>query len=309
MNPLPALHAFAAHLQARARRGEQRVWMSPEARAALKEIIRMRPGRLIFQSQETPAIPATPPPAPEPASAPPPALVQATVSTPAPISLPPAPLADKRPRLAAVAARAEAAPAARALGTLREKMVFATGSPDAQIVFVGEAPGAEEENQGEPFVGAAGQLLNKVLKAMGLERSEVYITNICKFRPAAGSRTGRQTGNRNPTGIEMSSCIEFVQEELAIIRPRVIVALGKTAVEGLLEREVAITRLRGQWQEYRGIPLMPTFHPSYLLHKESDGEVLALAEKRKHWEDMLQVMERLGMNVSEKQRRFFLSRM
>lgn len=299
MNPLPALHVFKACLEAKVSRGERRAWITKEARTALQEIIRMKPGRMVFKS----------PAAPAPVTAPTPAPIPATVNPPVSEPAAPAPPADKRQRLAAIAARAEASPSARALGTLREKMVFATGSPDAQIVFVGEAPGAEEEKQGEPFVGPAGQLLNKVIKAMGLERSDVYVTNICKFRPAAGSRTGWQSGNRNPTGIEMNACLEFVQEELAIIQPQVIVALGKTAVEGLLEREVAITRLRGQWQEYRGIPMMPTFHPSYLLHKESDGEALALAEKRKHWEDMLQVMERLGMNVSDKQRRFFLSRM
>ena len=184
-------------------------------------------------------------------------------------------------------------------------MVFATGNPDAQIMFVGEAPGADEEKQGEPFVGVAGQLLTRVIKAMGLERSDVYITNICKFRPITDDGRPQGSRNRQPTGVEMNSCIEYVLEEIAIIQPKVIVALGKTAAEGLLQRDVAITRLRGLWLEYQGIPLMPTFHPSYLKRKEDDGDEAANAEKRKHWEDMLQVMERLALPISEKQRGFF----
>jgi len=185
-------------------------------------------------------------------------------------------------------------------------MVFATGNPDAQIMFVGEAPGSDEEKQGEPFVGVAGLLLTRVIKAMGLERSDVYITNICKFRPITADSKPQGTKNRTPSGAEMNACMEYVQEEIAIIQPKVIVALGKTAAEGLLQRDVAITRLRGRWLEYHGIPLMPTFHPSYLKRKEDEGEAIANSEKRKHWEDMLMVMDRLHMPITDKQRRFFL---
>jgi uracil-DNA glycosylase family 4 len=314
-DPLPALHTLLAHLEARVRRSEQRAWMSPAARTALKEIIRMKPGRMVLAKPkaEPAARAATPVPvdsplapvhAPGPPAAPAPVIAQKRpVESPAPPQLS---TEEKRQRLAAVAARAEAAPAARKLGTLRDRMIFATGNPNSPIVFVGEAPGADEEKQGEPFVGVAGQLLNRVLKAMGFERSDVYITNICKFRPITDDGKPQGTRNRQPTDTEMNACIEFVQEELAIIQPKVIVALGKTAVEGLLQRDVAITRLRGQWQEYRGIPLMPTFHPSYLKRKEDEGETVANAEKRKHWEDMLQVMEKLSMTITEKQRRFFL---
>ena len=285
-NPLPALHTFAAHLEARVRRGEQRAWMSADARTALKEIIRMKPGRMIFTAPPPPvAAPVPVPPSPTPSVA---------------------PALSRKERLAAVAARAAVAPAARALGSLRDKMVFATGSPEAQIMFVGEAPGADEEKQGEPFVGVAGQLLTRVIKAMGLERGDVYITNVCKFRPVVDDEKPQGYRNRAPTGDEMMACLEFVQEEIAIIQPRVLVALGKTAAEGLLQRDVKITSLRGQWLEYQSIPLMPTFHPSYLKRKEDEGEAVANAEKRKHWEDMLMVMERLQMQITEKQRRFFL---
>ncbi len=309
-NPLPALHTLLAHLEARVRRGEPRAWISDDARTALKDIIRMKPGRMVFAAAKVEA--AAPAIAePTPAPAPPPEKPAPVIVPETPVASPaPAPLStnEKRRRLAEVAARAEASPAARRLGTLRDKMVFAVGNPDSPIVFVGEAPGADEEKQNEPFVGVAGQLLTRVIKAMGLERSDVYITNICKFRPLTDDGKPQGTRNRQPTGTEMNACIEYVQEELAIIQPKVIVALGKTAVEGLLQRDVAITRLRGQWHEYRGIPLMPTFHPSYLKRKEDEGETVANAEKRKHWEDMLQVMEKLGMTITEKQRRFFLPR-
>jgi DNA polymerase len=183
-------------------------------------------------------------------------------------------------------------------------MVFATGNPEAEIMLVGEAPGAVEEQKLEPFTGPAGATLDRILKAMGLERSHVYISNICKFRPAIGP--GQGSKNRKPTAEEMDSCLEYVHEEIAVIRPRVIIALGATAAEGLLRKPVTVSRARGQWMECQGIPLMITFHPSYILRKEEEGEEIANAEKRKLWEDMMMVMERAGMPVSEKQRRYFL---
>ena len=316
LNPLAALHVFAAHLEARARAGQTRLWMSDEARSALKEVCRMKPGRMVFSSPaQAPARVAEPvavlPPAPAPAPEPRP-VTSGKVEPLPPLretQLPPvAAPRSKRERLDEVAQRAEAAPAARALETLRSTMVFATGNPDSDIMFVGEAPGADEEKQREPFVGVAGQLLTRVIKAMGLDRSSVYITNICKFRPVVEDERPQGTRNRQPTGVEMNACMEYVLEEIAIIQPRVIVALGKTAAEGLLQRDVAVTRLRGQWLDFRGIPLMVTFHPSYLKRKEDEGEAIAFAEKRKHWEDMLMVMERLGMAITEKQRGFFLPR-
>ena len=181
----------------------------------------------------------------------------------------------------------------------RKQVVFGVGNEAADILFVGEAPGADEDAQGEPFVGAAGGLLTKMLKAMGLAREDVYIANILKCRPD----TPRQrSGNRPPTSEEMTTCSPWLHRQIDLIEPKLIVALGKTAVEGLLEQQVAITRFRGTWQTYRGIPLMPTFHPAYLLHQQS------LASKRKLWEDMLAVMEKLNMSVSDKQRGFFLPR-
>jgi len=182
------------------------------------------------------------------------------------------------------------------LAAARKNVVFGVGDINATLMFVGEAPGADEDAQGEPFVGAAGQLLTKIIRAMGLSRGSVYIANILKCRP---DTPGEKSGNRKPTPEEMQTCIPFLHEQIDLIGPRVLVALGATAVEGLLGKTVGITRLRGQWQTYRGIPLMPTYHPAYLLRNQ------ALSEKRRVWEDMLQVMDRLEMPISEKQRNFF----
>jgi uracil-DNA glycosylase len=183
------------------------------------------------------------------------------------------------------------------LASSRKNVVFGVGSIDAQLMFIGEAPGADEDEQGEPFVGKAGQLLTKIIQATGLQRADVYIGNILKCRP---DTPGQSAGNRKPTSDEMATCIPYLHEQIDLIRPRVIVALGATAVEGLLGKTIGITKLRGTWKTYRGIPLMPTYHPAYLLRNQ------AMSEKRKVWEDMLAVMEKLGMTISEKQRRFFL---
>src|ERR1041385_8724588 len=129
-------------------------------------------------------------------------------------------------------------------------------------MFVGEAPGADEDEQGEPFVGAAGQLLTRIIQTMGLSRETVYIANILKCRP---DTPGQTSGNRKPTTEEMQTCIPYLHSQIDIISPKVLVALGGTAIEGLLGQAAGITRMRGKWQEYRGIPLMPTFHPAYLL--------------------------------------------
>jgi DNA polymerase len=141
-------------------------------------------------------------------------------------------------------------------------------------------------------------LLTKIIQATGLTRESVYIANILKCRP---DTPGQTSGNRKPTPEEMTTCLPYLQEQIDLIKPKVIIALGGTALEGLLGKTAGITRLRGTWQTYRGIPLMPTFHPSYLLHKKE-----IISEKRKVWEDMLQVMEKLAMPISEKQRNYFL---
>jgi uracil-DNA glycosylase family 4 len=182
------------------------------------------------------------------------------------------------------------------LASSRKNVVFGVGSIDAQLMFVGEAPGADEDAQGEPFIGRAGELLTKIIQAMGLQRSDVYIANILKCRP---DTPGQSSGNRKPTLDEMATCIPYLHEQIDLIQPRVIVGLGATAIEGLLGKTIGIMKLRGNWQTYRGTPLMPTFHPAYLLRNQ------AMSEKRKVWEDMLAVMEKLAMPISDKQKNFF----
>jgi DNA polymerase len=158
----------------------------------------------------------------------------------------------------------------------RTHLVFGDGAPNARLMFVGEAPGAEEDQQGKPFVGAAGQLLNNLLSKLGLRREEVYIANVLKSRPP---------GNRDPEADEIAACLPFLEKQIQAIRPRVIVTLGRIAAHALLGSKEPLTRLRGHWQRYRDIRVMPTFHPSYLLR--------APQERRKTWDDMQQVMERL----------------
>ena len=176
------------------------------------------------------------------------------------------------------------------LAATRTNVVFGVGNIDADIMFVGEAPGADEDAAGEPFVGAAGQLLTRMITAMGLTREQVYIANILKCRP---DMPPGSSGNRKPTSEEMQTCIPYLHAQIDLIQPRVLVALGATAVEGLLGKGVVgITKLRGQWKEYRGTPLMPTFHPAYLLRNPSD--------KRLVWDDIKLVMARLGLPVQER---------
>lgn len=184
------------------------------------------------------------------------------------------------------------------LASSRKTVVFGVGDIHSPLMFVGEAPGADEDGQGEPFVGKAGQLLTRIINTMGLSRETVYIANILKCRP---DTPGQGAGNRKPTPDEMRTCLPYLQAQIDLIQPRVLVALGATAVEGLLGKTLGITRLRGNWQTFQNIPLMPTYHPAFLLRNQ------ALSEKRKVWEDMLQVLEKLGLPITERQRGFFLN--
>ncbi|MDR1590683.1 MAG: uracil-DNA glycosylase [Puniceicoccales bacterium] len=181
-----------------------------------------------------------------------------------------------------------------------KNLVFGVGNLDAEIFFCGEAPGADEEIQGIPFVGRAGQLLTKIIAAMDLSREEVYISNIMNWRPEMDG----ETGNRPPTQEEMQFCLPYLIEQVEIVRPKVIVALGATAVSGLLghDKTRKMSTVRGKWHEFCGIPLMITFHPSYLLRNGTN------AMKRVVWEDMLKVMEQVGLAISEKQRQYFLEK-
>jgi DNA polymerase len=184
------------------------------------------------------------------------------------------------------------------LAATRKNVVFGVGNINAELMLVGEAPGADEDRLGEPFVGRAGQLLNKMLEAMGLSRDEIYISNVLKCRP---DMPPGSTGNRKPTIEEMQTCLPYLKKQIELIQPKAIVALGATAVTGLLGVEAPIGKLRGRWLQFENIPVMPTYHPAYLLRNQSN------TEKRKVWEDLLMVMEKMEMPISEKQRNYFLN--
>ena len=204
---------------------------------------------------------------------------------------------DKAKLLGLIQSRVSVCTKCPNLASSRTQTVFGVGHPDADIMFIGEAPGADEDAQGEPFVGRAGQLLTRIIETMGLTRADVYIANILKCRP---DMPPGSSGNRPPTPIEMQTCRPYLMEQIDLIQPKVLVALGAAAVEGLLGTRGTMRELRGRWHSYNGMPLMITYHPAYLLRNQSPSE------KRKVWEDMLQVLERLELPISEKQRGYFL---
>jgi len=208
-------------------------------------------------------------------------VIAPSVLVPQPTAAPVAPLRSLAVLQAEVAACKKCE-----LHETRTNTVFFRGNPSAQICFVGEAPGEEEDKQGKPFVGRAGQLLDRMIVAMGLKPEEdVYVCNILKCRPP---------GNRRPTPEETETCIPYLHDQLANVKPKVMVALGNTAVAALLGTKMGITKIRGEWKLYRGSTLvMPTYHPSYLL-RPSANQTQA---KRDAWEDLQKVLKQLGMPV------------
>ena len=166
------------------------------------------------------------------------------------------------------------------LSKTRTNVVFGSGSADARLLFVGEAPGFDEDREGLPFVGAAGQLLTKIIQAMKLSREEVYIANCLKCRPP---------GNRNPLPTEIATCQPILFKQLEIIQPDIICALGKFAAQTLLKTEEPISRLRGRFFDWKGIKILPTFHPAYLLRNPSDKKLV--------WEDMQKIMKELKLKI------------
>ncbi len=175
------------------------------------------------------------------------------------------------------------------LAATRTKLVFGAGNPQARLLFVGEAPGADEDRRGEPFVGEAGAVLTRIIEAMGLKREQVYITSLLKCRPPA---------NRHPHKDEIEQCAPFLAQQIRVIGPEMIVALGTSAAQTLLQSREPISQLRGQFHTYHGIPVMPTFHPSFLLHHK---------DNKQHywdvWNDMVLVLGRLGLAVPEKKKK------
>lgn len=230
--------------------------------------------------------PPRPPPAPapiiapephRPAAAPPPIAAAASK----PVVVAPTSPDERRTRLALVAEEVRSCTRC-VLHEKRTQTVFARGNPFAELCFIGEGPGADEDAEGEPFVGASGQLLDRMIAAMGYRRDDVYICNVVKCRPPS---------NRKPDPGEMATCMPFATQQLALVQPKVIVALGATAVQGLIGASEGITRMRGKWKLYKGsIPVMPTFHPAYLLRNP--------AAKRDVWNDLQDVMRHLGKTQS-----------
>lgn len=246
--------------------------------------------------------------APAHADAPAPARADAPAPAPAPAAVKHEPIVIPDPTPAKPAAAAKPAPAPakapRALEVIKAEVeacakcglaktrtntVFSRGNPKAKLVFIGEAPGADEDAQGLPFVGRAGQLLDKMIQAMGLDpEKDVYVCNIIKCRPP---------GNRRPEPEETEACIPYLHEQLAVIDPKVIVALGNTAVGTLLNTKLGITKVRGNWKLYKGkVPVMPTYHPSYLIRPSAQQA----EAKKQAWEDLQAVMKELGLEPPKK---------
>ena len=278
------LDAAIRDLGGRKAAGESFVVVAPDALKALAvPVPRSQPPAATPMAQPRPAVAAL---RPAPAVAP--------VHSPAAR----VPTTEKSVAFAELRARVLACVKCSQLVATRQSVVFGVGSLDAQLLCVGEAPGADEDRLGEPFVGAAGQLIT----AMGQTRDTVFIANVLKCRP---NPPPGELDNRTPRPDEMATCLPYLREQIQLIQPRVIVALGGTAVEGLFSMSDAqITRRRGNWMDFLGTPVMPTFHPSYVLRQET-GPEQGRATKRQVWEDMLQVMERLALPISEKQRGYF----
>ena len=302
-----ALIAVTEELRRLKGAGVGSVAVSDEALGAVRRALRSAAAAPASAGPET-APPAEPPPPAGRAVAPVPAPVQVPrVAVPA---LPEAPAVklpegDKRARWEALLALVTGDPVCRANVRPGKKVVLGVGTLDARIMFVGEAPGGEEEIQGEPFVGPAGQLLTKMIQAMGLARADVYIGNIMNWRPQMPAVEGRdQVGNRPPTEEEMRYCLPFLRAQIDVVNPQLLVALGSTAAQGLLgfRSFKALGDVRGRWHDFGGKPLMVTYHPSYILREPTNRK------KRLIWEDLLKVMERGELPVSERQRGYFLDK-
>ncbi len=298
--------------------GVKSVAVSEESVAALRQVVAKR--AKAAPKPTAPAAPASAPVASAPAPAtfaprpaaptrefapPPPAAPAAKPST---LPKPPVvalPEGDKAARWAALLELVVNDPVCKANVRPGKKVVLGVGDVNAKIMFVGEAPGAEEEVQGEPFVGPAGQLLTKMIQGMGLKRESVYIGNIMNWRPQLPTPPGaQQIGNRPPTEEEMNYCLPYLRAQIDVVNPDLLVALGSTAAQGLLGfgSFKTLGEIRGKWREFAGKPLMVTYHPSYILRTPTNRS------KRLIWEDLLKVMERASLPISDKQRGYFLDK-
>ena len=305
MSVAQALTELSGILQREKTAGRQQIGIAPESIDLLRNLASAPPAPVAEPAPVTKAEPVAKIEAPAPADTPPPAAVSTLAELTAP-DLITVEGETKRDRLNNLF-RALKADKLTQLPTLRKQLVFAKGNPDAAVMFVGEGPGYEEENQKRPFVGPSGQLLDKIIGAMGLNPAEdIYVSNIVKYRPQMGDGTFQGQKNRKPTPDEMSAMVAYVLTEINIVRPQAIVALGSSAAEGLLGLVGSLGKMRNQFYNVADIPTMVTYHPSYLLRSESNSPNRGKSEKRKVWEDLLLVMEKVGLPISEKQQRYFL---
>jgi len=293
-----ALTAITDELRRLKASGVDSIVVSEEGMAALRKSVSHGAG-----PEDEPPAPArreAPAPARVPRPAPAPRIEAEAPAPPPVVSLP---QGDKKTRRDSLLEIVVNDPVCRAKVKPGKKVVLGVGNLDAAIMFVGEAPGAEEEIQGEPFVGPAGQLLTRMIVAMALSRSDVYIGNIMNWRPDLPTGPdGVQTGNRPPTDAEMAHCLPYLRAQIDIVNPSLLVALGATAAKGLLGPKSfgALGEVRGKWHDFSGRPLMVTYHPSYILRNPTNRT------KRLIWEDLLKVMEKAKLPISEKQRGFFI---
>lgn len=248
-------------------------------------IVQVDPANMRFLKPTAVGVAARPrSPAPAPVPATPARPVVPSISQPVPVvaAMPRRPAAadDSADALATIAT--DIAKCKKCgLHATRIKVVPGQGNPAPEILFVGEGPGADEDRQGLAFIGRAGQLLTKMIEAMGLSREQVFIANIVKCHPP-----GTETNNRAPSPEEMAACIPFLKAQIAVLKPKAIVALGSVAIRGLLTTESPISKIRGTWQGFEGIPVMPTYHPAYLLRNPP--------AKKEVWIDLKEVLRRLG---------------
>lgn len=306
--------ALVDYLKTQSEKGVNHVYLSQAARDAIRTAIQVNknnpsasappsPPSALEAKRPTLAVKPTPRPEPRPreprvrvdAPAPP---SRSSVVAPGSVAIQ-VPDGNQTEQLAALAKQAESWAPAHSLGTLRQRLVFSAGNPNADLMIIGDAPGFDDEMTRVPFAGKAGQKLDKILKAMTLKRDDLYLTNICKFRPLKSRQT---TDNRKPTAQEMSAFLPLLRKEIEIVQPKCILVLGASATEALLGASPAsVASLRGTWQKYMDLPVLPSFHPTYLLRNESNTSA-----KRMLWEDMLLVMAQVGIEISDKQRGYFI---
>ena len=297
-DPAEALDILLEELKRQKAAGVRRVSITADSLTALKALA---------GTPAAPAAQATPPPA-KPAAAPSPAPARPVVpvsAAPKPALVSAAPMPDapiftlaagtKAERLQALRQLVDACAETKKHLTGSHRALLGHGSADAKVVFVGEAPSLEEMDAGQAFAGASGELLQKILGAAAISPADYYLAPVMVWRPEPPT----QYGKRPPTARELAFNLPYLRAQIDVVAPRIVVALGAQAFEALHGRTPSITQARGQWFDLAGVPLMPTYHPNYLLHNPS------AAAKRAVWEDFLLVMAKLGLPISEKQRGFF----